>query len=199
MLIDKYLEHPHFAERHKIEIQATPQVIFPAIRAVDFSRSKVIRLLFTLRGLPRRMCSLQGLIDAGFTLLEERADEEIVVGLLFRLPTFWPKQVSPDEFRRFDEPGHVKAVMTFYISAGDGRASLLSTESRVYCTSAGAKLMFMPYWLLISRFSGLIRIMMLRLIRDEAEKAVRGPEPCRIAGEHRGGGKWASSRKPPRT
>ncbi len=173
MLIDRYIEHPHFRELHQTEVRAAPQDIYSAIRSVDFCDSWVIRLLFTLRGLPRRMCSLQGFIDVGFALLEDKAGDEMVIGLLFHPAKFRPVSVSPNEFRTFDQKGYVKAIMNFHISEIDQDMSLLTTESRVFCTSRKARLMFTPYWLLISRFSGLIRIMMLRLIRKEAEKARR--------------------------
>lgn len=174
MLIDKYIEHPHFRERHKTEIRAAPRDIYSAIRSVNFCDSKVIKLLFTLRGLSRQMCSLQGFIDVGFALLEDKAGDEIVIGLLFHPVKFRPVSVSPDEFRTFDRKGYVKAIMNFHVSGIDDGRSLLTTESRVFCTNGWARLMFTPYWLLISRFSGLIRIMMLRLIREEAEKVGRG-------------------------
>jgi hypothetical protein len=173
MLIDKYIEHPHFRKRHRTEVRAAPQDIYSAIRSVDFCDSRVIKLLFTLRGVPRQMCSLQGFIDAGFALLEDKPDDEMVIGLLFHPVKFRPVSVSPDEFRTFDRKGYVKAIMNFHISEIDQARSLLTTESRVFCTSGKARLMFTPYWLLISRFSGLIRIMMLRLIREEAERARR--------------------------
>jgi hypothetical protein len=170
MLIDKYFADFQFNEVHQTEIHAKPMDIYPIIKSIDFSRSKVIKLLFQLRGLPNRMCSLEGFIEVGFTLLEENAGEEIVIGAIFHPLKFRPIVVSPDKFREFDEKGHVKAGMNFLISRIDENRSLLSTESRVFCTSGKAKLVFTPYWLLIRRFSGLIRIMMLRLIKQEAEK-----------------------------
>jgi len=177
MLIDKYQKEFNFNELHRKEIAAEPEDIYPAIRSIDFFKSKVIRFLFTLRGMPQKMCSLDGFIQSGFILLEENTGEELVIGLIFHPLKFIPVQVSPAEYIEFNKKGYVKALMNFFISRIDDNRSLLSTESRVFCTSRKARLMFIPYWLLISRFSGLIRIIMLRLIKEEAENPSRYQEP----------------------
>lgn len=171
MLIDKYINTFHYNEVHKIEISATPKDIYPLLKTVNFYRSKLVKLLFTIRGLPIRMCSVEGFIKVGFMLLEENVGEEIVIGLIFHPIKFRPISVPPDEFATFNEGDHVKAVMNFFISGIDEKRSLLSTESRVFCTSAKAKMLFTPYWILIHRFSALIRVEMLRLIKQEAEES----------------------------
>jgi hypothetical protein len=173
VLIDKYQSEFQFNKLHTTQIAAEPMDIYPVIKSIDFFRSKIIRLLFTLRGLPKVMCSIDGFIEIGFVLLEEKEDEEIVIALIFHPLRFRPVPVTPDEYIDFNEKGYVKAIMNFHISRMDETVSLLSTESRVFCTSRKAMLMFVPYWMLISRFSGLIRIMMLRLIKQEAEKLSR--------------------------
>ena len=171
MLIDKYINTFHYNEVHKIEISATPKYIYPLLKTVNFYRSKLVKLLFTIRGLPIKMCSVEGFIKFGFILLEENVGEEIVIGLIFHPIKFRPISVPPDEFAAFNEGDHVKAVMNFFISGIDEKRSLLSTESRVFCTSAKAKILFTPYWILIHWFSALIRVEMLRLIKQEAEES----------------------------
>ena len=79
MLIDKYINTFHYNEVHKIEISATPKYIYPLLKTVNFYRSKLVKLLFTIRGLPIRMCSVEGFIENGFILLEENNGEEIVI------------------------------------------------------------------------------------------------------------------------
>ena len=70
-----------------------------------------MKLLFTIRGLPIRICSVEGFIKIGFILLEENVGEEIVIGLIFHPIKFRPIRVSPDEFEAFNGGDHVKAVM----------------------------------------------------------------------------------------
>ena len=171
MLIDKYINIFHYNEVHKIEISATPKDIYLLLKTLNFYRSKLVKLLFTIRGLPIRMCSVEGFIEVGFILLEENVGEEIVFGLIFHPLKFRPISVPPDEFATFNEGDNIKAVMNFFISDIDEKRSLLSTESRVFCTSAKAKMLFTPYWILIHWFSALIRVEMLHLIKQEAEES----------------------------
>ena len=103
--------------------------------------------------------------------LEEKTGEESLLGAIFNPLGFKPVNVTPDAFREFDDNGYVKVVMNFHVSRIDVRRSLLSTESRVYCTSRKALLVFTPYWLLLNRFIGLVRIVMLRLIKQEVDKS----------------------------
>jgi hypothetical protein len=117
------------------------------------------------------MCSVEGFIEFGFILLGENNGEEIVIGLTFHPIKFRPLSIPPDAFASLNEGDHVKAVMNFFISGIDEKRSLLSTESRVFCTSVKAKLLFTPYWILIHWFSGLIRVKMLRLIKQEVEES----------------------------
>ena len=176
MLIDKYLRDYHFNKLHKIEIHAQPQDIYSAIETTDFYQSKVIKLLFTVRRLPSNFFSPEGFGKVGIMVLEEKAGEESLLGAIFNPLGFKPVNVSPDEFREFDDKGYVKVVMNFHVSRIDERRSLLSTESRVLCTSGKARLVFTPYWLLLNRFIGLVRIVMLRLIKQEVEQVSRDGE-----------------------
>jgi hypothetical protein len=170
MLIDKYLRDYHFHKLHQIEIHAQPQDIFTAIDNTDFYQSKVISLLFTLRRLPSNFFSPEGYSKVGIMELEEKAGEESLLGAIFNPLGFKPVNVTPDEFREFDDKGYVKVVMNLHVSRIDEKRSLLSTESRVYYTSRKALLVFTPYWLLLNRFIGLVRIVMLRMLKQEAEK-----------------------------
>lgn len=73
--------------------------------------------------------------------------------------------LTAEEFGRFEEPGFAKAVLNVAV-ADDGRgATLLSTETRVLCFGARARGLFRLYWTLIERFSGLIRLELLKRVR----------------------------------
>lgn len=111
------------------------------------------------------MDSIDGFIQCGFLILEEKQDEEIVLGFLLGLGGI--KVVTPQEFIEFNEANYAKGVINFRIIQ-HGNASLLSTETRVHCDNV-TKIIFTLYWSLISRFSALTRIEMLRLIKLEAE------------------------------
>ncbi len=171
MLIDKFLKNIDFDETHHITIANPPESVYPCIWELDFCESKIIRLLFTLRGLPRQMCCLKGCIDIGFVVLAEEKNKELVLGLLIDPPHFKPARVKPKEFIRFNNKHHIKVVWNFYLKPDKHGNTVLTTHTRVGCASPMSRMFFGVYWLIISYFSGLIRKIMLKLIKNNAEKA----------------------------
>lgn len=169
MLLDKYMPKFDFNEKHGIDIHGRTEEIYPVLETIDFFKSRVIKSLFLLRGLPGKMCTLEGFIESGFILLEEKPGEEIVLGVLIDPLVFRPLSISPDEFGRFDKKNHIIIAWNFHLSIIGDEKSRLTTETRILCTGRKAKVIFSLYWLMISRFSGLIRILMLRLIKREVE------------------------------
>ena len=176
--IDDYIPRWDVRERHRTTVSASPERVYSAIRGADMGRSPIISLLFRLRELPaalkrkprrRPRLNLDGLLEAGFMILEEREGEEILLGLVGR---FWSpaanvRRSTPGQFRAFDLPGHAYAAWNFRVRSGAG--VVLSTETRVRCTSRRSRTLFRVYWTLVGPFSGLIRREMLRLIKLDAE------------------------------
>ncbi|OGW24315.1 MAG: hypothetical protein A2X59_07925 [Nitrospirae bacterium GWC2_42_7] len=168
MLIDKYLDKYQFSEYHEIDIAREAGNIYPVIKKINFKKSKVLNLLFSVRGLPEKMQDINGFIESGFILLEERANEEIVMGFLFGVTVREIKVVTPEAFREFKDTNYIKGVWNFRLRAENNR-TILSTETRIFCPSKTSKLFFSVYWFFISYFSGLTRMIILRLIKQEAE------------------------------
>ncbi|HWO02863.1 MAG TPA: hypothetical protein VNS63_26715 [Blastocatellia bacterium] len=197
MLIDELLPTYDTVERHHIQIYAPAHIVFEAVRQLDLSGSRVVRLLFRLRELPGRFrgsrattrrlgLTLQNLIDNGFILLGERPDEEIVLGLAGR---FWSvsgniKRINAEEFKAFALAGFAKAVWNFSLSEGEGGSTRLATETRVLCLDDTSRRRFKLYWTLIAPFSGVIRKQALRAVKRSAETNTTacggcGPVPTR--------------------
>jgi len=178
--IDSYLPTYDARSAHQIQIDAPAAVTYQALRGLEIGRSIPISVLFAIRALPRlmtgkarpsRSITLQTLLEAGFTILEERPPREFVMGAVGR---FWRPDsglvsVAPEEFRDFDEPGYAKGALTFIVEER-GSGSLLATETRVACTDASALRKFSLYWRVIGPFSGLIRRLMLEEVKRSAEK-----------------------------
>jgi hypothetical protein len=138
---------------------------------MDLSQSALVKLLYSLRRLPRTSLTLAGMKEIGFNILGTDEDREVVIGIIGR---FWKPRpeiiaVSPEDFRSFNEKGYAKAALNFSVEA-KANGSALSTETRVFCTSPRAPVAFSAYWALIRPFSGLIRIAMLKNIVRSAEQ-----------------------------
>lgn len=179
--IDRYLAVYDVRTAHATEVDATPTETYRAVRDLDLGRSLPIAALFALRGLPHlvtgkvrpsRSITLQTVLQAGFTVLEEQPPNEFVMGAVGR---FWRPDsglvsITPEEFRPFDEPGYAKAALSFRVEERGG-GSLLATETRVACIDASARRKFSVYWRVIGPFSGLIRRLMLDQVKRRAEGA----------------------------
>ena len=117
--------------------------------------------------------TLQHFLAHGFTLLEERPGEELVIGLVGR---FWTlsgelESTDPDSFRYHPAPGKAQAAWNFIVRPLDFNRTLLATETRVRCGDPESARRFARYWRVISPFSGLMRRLMLRSVRRYAERS----------------------------
>lgn len=166
------------AERHEITIEATAPTVYRALKETNFAGSPVIAGLMLLRGLHALIAgrvkaqselNLDSLTELGFTVLAEEPPGELVLGVAGR---FWRpagniEPVDPPDFEEFNPSGMAKAVMSFWIEENEA-GCLVVTETRVACTDEAALRKFLLYWKLIGPFSGLIRVLMLRMIRRSA-------------------------------
>jgi hypothetical protein len=192
MLLDRYLPRYDITETHAVVIDADTELTWQAVRKSDLSRSAVIRVLLELRSLPNRLQALlkgqpsepsrpplmlDDMERAGFLLLGESPGHEIVFGTVVQP---W-KAVTDDEpappveagrFAEFDAPGYVKVAFNIRVEPyGSGRA-LITTETRTAATDSTSLHHFALYWILVGPFSALIRRLMLRMVKSDAE---RGP------------------------
>ncbi len=178
--IDRHLAVYDVRSYHEIEVDAAPDVTWSAMLDLDLGRSAPVAALVAMRTVPHvltgkvrpsRSITLDSILQAGFTVLEERPPNELIVGAVgkFWRPDSGFVRIDPEEFRAFDAPGYAKAAVTFIVEAR-GRGSLLATETRVACTDASARRKFSLYWRVIGPFSGLIRRIMLGEIKRAAEE-----------------------------
>ncbi|WP_276351484.1 hypothetical protein [Cohnella caldifontis] len=165
MLIDEQMPQWQLGKRNRrsVDLAAPPPI--SRLLEIDFGESPIIRLLFLFRGLPRRMLTLEGFLNAGFILLD-RTEDEIVMGLVAQP---WKltgniRKMDPERFQTFDQPDYVKVAWNFHYERRDGRVTAVGTETRIRSTSAKAARRFAAYWRLIGFFSGVIRSEMLRIV-----------------------------------
>jgi hypothetical protein len=177
-LIDSFAPNPDAVETHHINIAASPEAVYRALWTADLGDSLVIKLLLALRSLPEFVlrgarprnteANLKTLIASGFGVLAEKPGEEIVLGVTGR---FWRPTGNLSPFRRedFDQPvppGISRGVWNFSVSERRAGITTLSTETRVSCGDVASRRKFRLYWLIVRPFSGLIRRLMLRSVRQ---------------------------------
>ena len=169
MLIDRLMPRPDFFERHEIFVRATPERVYEAVRTAELAKSPIVKVLLALRGMRRPEHTT--FPPPGFHLIAEDPPREVILGL--EGPFWKPNCVLRNEMtaETFAEPvtSHAaRAAWNFFLE-GEGATTRLITETRVVCAD-DSRAKFRMYWTVIRPFSGLIRIMMLRAIRSEAER-----------------------------
>ncbi len=168
-LIDKYLPQYTFSEFHEIVVNRPIENVYHVAKDFDLSKSRVISLLFKIRGLPTRRFNLQNFIeDIGFTNLEEDYPYENLVGFWARVKI--AKIPSYEDFTNNSISPWLKVVWNFQFEELEKAKTRVSTETRVLCVAPITKLTFGLYWAIIKPFSGLTRKKMLKIIKDESER-----------------------------
>jgi hypothetical protein len=191
MLIERFFPTYDFHEVHRLAIVATPERVFQAIKEVTVGEVAWLGTLFGLRALPALLVGRTGrragkddvsrkpllvqMLNRGFVLLEEKPNQELVVGTIGQFWKLLPgsaalRIATASEFLAFDQPGYARAVMNFQLEErADGKGVMLTTETRILSPDAVTRRKFARYWLLIYPGSALIRRMWLRAIKRRAE------------------------------
>lgn len=186
-LLQQTLPQYDVNEIHVIEVTASPLRVWQVLGAYRFGSSPLFRFLFSLRkffGLPAWLIRRQPvrrdwnlaepplLEMKPFVKVAEMPNEEVVLGLIGK---FWQPAPRPvivengEAFLRFNDPAYGKAAMNFHLESTAEGIVRLSTETRVQVTDPRSRFLFKLYWAVIGSFSGLLRIDMLRRIKQEAE------------------------------
>ncbi|MGH2585511.1 MAG: DUF6463 family protein [Dehalococcoidia bacterium] len=170
-------------DAHTRRIAAPPPDVYAALKQVTLRDIPIAASLMGVRDLPTRLIGrpvhhlpddrplLDSFFDAGFTLLGEQPDREIVAGTIDQ---FWKLRGGAPfhtdnaaEFAAFAVPGYAKAAVTFHLRPVPG-GTLLTTETRVLATDPAARRAFRRYWRVIYPGSALIRWALLRAIGRKA-------------------------------
>jgi hypothetical protein len=184
VFLDVWLPEFDVSKRHAIRIPASAERVWDELLRYDFGNSVVTTVLMGLRGYGfrrRRTRTAEGatlterLERFAFTLLGEKAGEELVFGLVgkFWRPDGGLRRLSREEFAEFAEPGFAKAAWNLRLDPGPGPACELSTETRVLCLGDSARRKFLVYWRVVEPFSGLIRRSLLKGVRRAATSSSR--------------------------
>ncbi len=167
MLLDAWMPDYDVAARYDASVDAPPERVWLAIQEMRTGDLAVARWLMAFRRWdfrrPPQIPVLHAMTREGFLLLDERENEEVVIGVAGR---FWThsggivRLASPDAWRAYCEDGSARAAMNFRIA--DRR---VITETRIQTFGPTARRRFRLYWTLVGPFSGLIRRAFLSQIR----------------------------------
>lgn len=186
MRLDDILLAYDFNEVHLAVIRGTPAQIFEAIKTVTPKEILLFRLLMGVRRLPGRVVGARGngvapgrsllaqFLEAGFVILAETPERELVVGAIGQFWKPWDGQMlritTAEEFQACRLPGYAKVAVNFFISPDLPGRVMARTETRIIATDPLARTKFARYWRLIHPGSALIRRMWLRAIRRRVDR-----------------------------
>ena len=181
--LDAFMPSYEVAERHQVRVLAPADITLRAAAEANLQDSAVVSAIFRARELalgadPATEAQPQGLLaqtlGLGWRVLYEEPGREIVVGAVTQP---WKANVvfrglAPDEFKAFHEPGYVKIVWTLRVEAVGPTDTLFRTETRVVATDPSASAHFRWYWARFSPGIVLIRHVLLRQLKADAERQV---------------------------
>ncbi len=157
-----------FNEYHETVVNCPIQNVYHIAKDVDLSKSKIIKFLFKIRGLPTKRLNLQNFIsDIDFTNLEENFPYEFLIGFWARVKI--SKISNYEDFINNSISPWIKVVWNFQLEEMEENTTKVSTETRVLCVAPITKFTFGLYWSMIKPFSGLTRKKMLKIIKEDSE------------------------------
>ena len=179
MILDEFMPVWQFREQHTRRIAAAPARVFEAIKNVRANEILFFKTLTWIRRGGRRTPTsilnagdsaplLEVATRSGFIYLADDAPRELVVGTVVIAPPGVDCAATPQMFETTLAPGFALAAMNFLVTPDAESGSLVSTETRVFANSAGARKRFARYWRIIYPGSALIRRMWLRAVARRA-------------------------------
>ena len=156
----------------------------PLVHAIFWLRSALFGSAPETSGRPRGLVAITR--SLGWRPLAERPHRELVMGAVTQpwLADVIFRPLEPEQFKSFSEPGFVKIAWSLEatpLDAGplDAVRTLFRTQTRALSTDAQARRKFRGYWRRVVIGVILIRKLMLRAVRREAERRYRELPPPR--------------------
>jgi hypothetical protein len=180
-LLDGLIPAPRLLERDHIEVAATIQEVWDAVRHGNLAQAPLIRALFWLRSLPERVhghtrpttLRIDDLKstpeEPGFAVLSEAVPQEFAVGAIGKV---WQPEIpfvhvaDAAAFAAFREGGFVKVAWSVHILPFADRCSRVELEVRVDATDDASWSKFETYFRLIGPGSHFIRRVLLGSLVD---------------------------------
>lgn len=179
MSLDRFVPSPLARERHEVTVHAPADITWAVARDFDLFSLRLVRGIFRLRALAMRGAwppppsrgLVRDMLAMGWGVLEEVPARLLVAGAACQP---WLGDVAfvalpPGDFAAWAKPAMVKIAWTIETTPVGPTRTSLGTERRVAATDAEAGWRFGRYWMLVRPGIVLIRHLLLRAIRREAE------------------------------
>lgn len=172
MLLDEALPRWDTREVHRIATDEPAAALLAAVDDLTWAEVPVFKALMKVRGFGRSGLREDSRVrawftSAGFVEAGRTGDQILVVTVQpgrFRGPRIYQPD-TVEAFRDHAEAGRIKIAFDFRVVDGQ-----LVTETRVVSTDTRSRRIFAAYWLGIRPFSGIIRRVWLRAIRERAAR-----------------------------
>lgn len=192
LLIDQFMPDYHFSIAFSRVFRAPPERSFETCVESDLFAVPLFRVLIGARRIPQLLVDavrqphsgasssrptfrLRDMPSIGWIALGERPGSELTFGVVNKA---WKgRAAAPDEpvtpatFLDFDQPGFAKVVESTRVDPYGERASIVTAESRVLCTDEDSRRRFRRYWLAVTPFTHLMRLLALPALARKAERA----------------------------
>ncbi|MFC4247270.1 hypothetical protein ACFOZ7_09715 [Natribaculum luteum] len=192
MLLDRHLPAYDVTQIRHAVVDAEPATTYEAMLTADMADTgPVVRTLGWLRDVPARLghrlrgtereslperLSIDELEETSeWVRIDESPGEEVVFGAVgkFWQPNIEWREIDPDEFADFDEPGYAKLAANLSVRPyGEGR-TLLTYEARTATTDEESRRRFRRYWRLVGPFAGYLMGRATERIAADAEALSR--------------------------
>jgi len=199
MLVDEFLPVYDFSDTIETAVAADRATTWDALMNADLievgRRRPLVGLLGAVRVLPElfwqrlhgehpppapehmtlRDTAKQPMSGGGWTLLGERPEEELALGLVgkFWRPVIEYASVEASAFKDFAEPGFAKTVYALGTRGLAGRTTLLWATMRTATTDEHARIWFRRYWTVGVGYGAHVLVHgLLDFVREEAERHV---------------------------
>jgi len=179
--LDGLIPEPQRLELDHVDVAASPDEAWRAVRHGDLARSPLVRALFAIRTIPARFrgdevqptaMRIDDIVapdKPGFRLLAESEHEVAVgaIGKVWELDIPFVDAPSAEEFLRFEEPGYAKVAWALRVLPQGDSGSRIEIEVRVSATDDESWRKFRRYFRLIGPASRWIRHHLLHSFASE--------------------------------
>jgi hypothetical protein len=192
-VLDRFVPRPDTEGRHDITIRAPAGFVLDIARHFDMQSIPMVRALFWLRAkvlgarMPaaRRSTGLVAdMLRLGWGCLADEPGHVFVAGAACQP---WQADVAfspiaPEQFATYAEPDRVKIAWTLEVEALGPALTRFGTETRVVATDDQARTKFRRYWCIFGLGIVMIRRLLLRALRRQAEQQWRCAPPSARSG-----------------